>query len=468
MTLRIVAIDGVLGAGKTSVAKRLADVLGLEYLDTGAMYRAVALACLRAGASLDDASAVASVAATARIQLGHHADGSVSVLLDGAEVATEIRSPEVTRAASRVATYAGVREHLVAQQRQWAQLRGGGVLEGRDIATAVFPDAPAKIFLTASVEERARRRHVEQPDRSLGEVVADLEWRDNNDSSRAADPLRVADGATVLDTTGLTLDEVVVKAEAIARSALDSTAATTTATAAATATTANLTTSAPGAGNVSVSAEPLLRRVVFRTVRTLVVGLVRVYFRVRIEGIENVPKTGAFLVSPVHRSNVDSVVVPAITRRRMRFLGKETMWKYRQLAGLFDILGGIKVVRGTTDRESMRLCLTALEQGEPVVVYPEGRRKEGPVVDDLFDGVAYMAVKAGVAIVPIGIGGSAKAMGLSHRFPRPKPIHLVIGRPLSVPAGLSPASSRKAIRALTVELRAEMQRLFDEAQASVR
>ena len=492
MTLRVVAIDGVLGAGKTTIAKRLAGVLGLEYLDTGAMYRAVALACLRNGVSLDDPVAVASVAATVRIALGHHPDGSVSALLDDVEVATDIRSPEVTRVASTVATNADVRAYLVAQQREWARIRGGGVLEGRDIATVVFPDAPVKIFLTASVEARARRRHAEQPERAFEEVVADLEWRDNNDASRAADPLRVAEGATVLDTTGLTLDEVVARAERIARAGLDTVVTPTiTPTAPAGADgdhrTAPLASGALGAKQApeppfrpgSVPSAPLpggagsrvpsrLHRAVFRGIRTIVVGFVRVYFRVRIEGIENVPTTGAFLVSPVHRSNVDSVVVPSITRRRMRFLGKDTMWKFRQLGRLFDILGGIKVVRGTTDRESMKLCLAALENGDPVVVYPEGRRKEGPVVEDLFDGVAYMAVKAGVAIIPIGIGGSAAAMAVSHRFPRPKPIHLVIGKPLRVPAGLSPASSRKAIRALTVELRTEMQRLYDEAQASVR
>ena len=442
--LRVVAIDGVLGAGKTTVAKRLSEALALEYLDTGAMYRGVALACVEAGIDLDDRAAVEAVACAAAIDV-RSAGGVQVVVLDGRVVTDEIRRPDVAIAASRVATIAGVRENLVARQREWARARGGGVLEGRDIATVVFPSAPVKIFLTAEVHERATRRHAEQPDRSYEDVLADLQWRDGNDANRAVDPLRIAAGATVLDTTGLRLDEVVARATAIAQESLTALAAV-----------------VPTDVHTPVHATRFAR-VVFRVGHGLDMILIRVFFRATFEGRENIPKSGAFVLSPVHRSNVDTVVLPGVTRRRMRFLGKQSMWKFAPMGKVFDILGAIKVHRGSTDRESMRACIAALEAGEPLVVYPEGTRKEGPVVEDLFDGAAYLANKVGVPIIPVGIGGSARAMSRAHKLPRPHKMHMIIGKPLYP----DKSAGRKAVKLLTAELQVELQRLFDDAQAKV-
>ena len=126
-------------------------------------------------------------------------------------------------------------------------------------------------------------------------------------------------------------------------------------------------------------------------------------------------------------------------------------------------MGGIRVERGTTDRESMKACIDALTRGEPVVVFPEGRRRSGPIVEDLFDGAAYMAAKAGVPIVPVGIGGSERAMSSHHKLPRPKKIHVIIGPPLPPPQG----NSRRAQHQTTEQLKKELQRLFDLAQARI-
>ena len=147
----------------------------------------------------------------------------------------------------------------------------------------------------------------------------------------------------------------------------------------------------------------------------------------------------------------------------MRFLGKQSMWKFAPMGKVFDILGAIKVHRGSTDRESMRACIAALEAGEPLVVYPEGTRKEGPVVEDLFDGAAYLANKVGVPIIPVGIGGSARAMSRSHKLPRPHKMHMIIGKPLYPDR----SAGRKAVKLLTAALQVELQRLFDDAQARV-
>jgi 1-acyl-sn-glycerol-3-phosphate acyltransferase len=188
------------------------------------------------------------------------------------------------------------------------------------------------------------------------------------------------------------------------------------------------------------------------------------WFRVRYHHREAVPASGGFLLAPVHRSNVDFLVVGNVTRRRMRYVGKETIWKPRWFRPLADALGGIKVERGTPDRASMRRCLEVLEAGEPLVLFPEGTRRSGPEVAELFEGAVYLALKAGVPIVPVGIGGSAAAMPHGAKFPRRVPIEVVVGHPITVEPG-EKATSRRVQREVTVRLRAEIQRVFDEATA---
>ncbi|MDA3038694.1 MAG: (d)CMP kinase [Actinomycetota bacterium] len=203
--LLVVAIDGPAGSGKTTVARRLADALGVDYLDTGAMYRAVAFAVLGRGVDPSEDETVAEIARTMELVL--HRDGTV--IVDGIDATTQIRGPEVTRVVPTVAANAAVRRELVSRQREWTHRRGGGVLEGRDIGTVVFPDARLKIYLSASPEVRAARRAQEVTDLSYDAVAADLARRDALDSGRQHDPLRRADGAIEVDTSHLLIDEVV-------------------------------------------------------------------------------------------------------------------------------------------------------------------------------------------------------------------------------------------------------------------
>ncbi len=191
----LVAIDGPAGAGKSTVSTAVAERLGVDRLDTGAMYRAVAALALELGTPLDDRGAVAALAASSEIEVGEQ------VVIDGRDVTGLIRSPEVGRAVSVVAANPEVRRHLVERQRAWVGAHGGGVVEGRDIGSVVFPGAALKVYLTASTEERARRRHDEAP-----EGVA---RRDRIDSTRDASPLREAEDAHRVDTTGRTVQDVV-------------------------------------------------------------------------------------------------------------------------------------------------------------------------------------------------------------------------------------------------------------------
>ncbi|WP_254126980.1 (d)CMP kinase [Aquihabitans sp. G128] len=200
----VIAIDGPAGSGKSTVGRRLATHLGLEYLDTGAMYRGVTFAALRRGIDPADAEVVARLARQVELTL---VDGTLVV--DGTDATIEIRGPEVTRAVSIVAANPDVRRELVRRQREWAEQRGGGVLEGRDIGSVVFPDAALKVYLTASPEVRAARRSKEVSDLSYETVAADLARRDALDQGREASPLELADGAVLVDTTDRSIDDLV-------------------------------------------------------------------------------------------------------------------------------------------------------------------------------------------------------------------------------------------------------------------
>ncbi|MGE2721979.1 (d)CMP kinase [Mycolicibacterium celeriflavum] len=212
MTSLVIAVDGPAGTGKSTVSRGLARELNARYLDTGAMYRIVTLAVLRAGVDIADIDAVAATAAAAELAVGYDPDEDRSYL-DGEDVSTEIRGDAVTKAVSAVSAVPAVRTRLVDIQRQLASGEGSVVVEGRDIGTVVLPDADVKIFLTASPEERARRRNDQNKAAGLADdyeaVLADVKRRDHLDSTRAVSPLRPADDAVVVDTSAMTQPEVI-------------------------------------------------------------------------------------------------------------------------------------------------------------------------------------------------------------------------------------------------------------------
>jgi cytidylate kinase len=201
--VRVIAIDGPAGSGKSTVARALAARLGLDYLDTGAMYRSVAFAVIQRNVDPDDAEAIGSLAAKVAIDVAER------VTVDGVDATVEIRGPEVTRLVSAVAANPVVRKEMVQRQREWADAHGGGVVEGRDIGSVVFPDAELKVFLTASDEERATRRSKEVLELDYDEVAAAIAKRDYLDSTRAASPLTKAPDAVEIDTSTLSVEEIV-------------------------------------------------------------------------------------------------------------------------------------------------------------------------------------------------------------------------------------------------------------------
>lgn len=225
----IIAIDGPAASGKSTTARRVAEILDYIYIDTGAMYRAATLAVHRAGIGPGIEDEVAALVAEIDVSFGRDSDGRLCTMLDGEDVSVEIRTPSIAADVSLISSYPAVRERMVGLQREIAQ-EGGVVLDGRDIGTVVFPRADVKIFLVADLDARARRRTIEQtgssrPSQSeVDRMAGDLAERDRKDSSRAASPLRKADDAIEIDTSGLSIDEQVSRVLAIVRERSASTA----------------------------------------------------------------------------------------------------------------------------------------------------------------------------------------------------------------------------------------------------
>lgn len=192
-------------------------------------------------------------------------------------------------------------------------------------------------------------------------------------------------------------------------------------------------------------------------------GWTKLWFRVEYHGLEHLPRDGAYILAPVHRSNVDFALAACVTKRRQRFMAKDTLWT-PGFGMLWSALGGIPVARGTADREALAASQTVLDAGEPLVMFPEGTRQTGPVVETLFDGPAFVQARAGVPIVPVGIGGSETAMPKGAKWIRPKKVVVVVGAPLEAPVTEGAKARRAAVRTQTALLKEQVQALFDEAQ----
>ena len=203
-------------------------------------------------------------------------------------------------------------------------------------------------------------------------------------------------------------------------------------------------------------------RILYGFMRQVIANSLRMYTRGTVEGRENLPD-GAFVLTPVHRSYIDTPISTWVQLRRMRYLGKDTMWKYELLGKLFTAMGAIPVARGAIDREALKRCIDVLASGQPLVLFPEGERKDGPTVHPLMDGAAFLASKAGVPLVPVGIAGSDKAMPRKAKFVYPRRVHVIVGAPFMVETNDKGRASREQLAAATDRLHGEIQALYDLA-----
>jgi 1-acyl-sn-glycerol-3-phosphate acyltransferase len=208
-----------------------------------------------------------------------------------------------------------------------------------------------------------------------------------------------------------------------------------------------------------------INRGLYQFVRSVLLGLLVPYTRLRVEGREHLPASGAFVLAPVHRSFADFALVSAVTSRPMAFMAKDSLWNNRLLGGFLDRVGAFPVHRGSVDRNALRRSIEALGAGVPLVIFPEGTRRSGPVVEDLFEGAAYVAARAGVPLVPVGIGGSERMMEKGRKLPRPSKVRVVVGAPIDRAGNAGDGrASRADVHATTERLQQRLQGLFDDAQ----
>ena len=455
--------------------------LGLRFLDTGLIYRAVTALALREGVATGDADRL--VPLVDRIALTDDGTGRLTrVMVDGTDATDEARGPEVDRAVSAVARVPEVRDALLARQRELAA-GGGIVVAGRDIGTVVLPDAPLKLFLDASVEERAARRIEERgldPDGDEAAAVRDqLRARDLQDRTRSVAPLRPADDARVIETDGnafeRTVDLVTEAIEAAEHPGHRSRRVGKAATGPASATVA---TADDDGGAATMETSPALvpptaqgrdptpvRISTAEPARTSRTGLLEVAMRldndqtmlvrmcalvsrigarlfanVDVKGLERIPRTGPVILAINHASNADPFVTgawitTALRRRRIHWLGKRELFGW-PIFGWLAAHGGVHPVeRGTADIEAYRLATRILELGFVLLIFPEGTRSPTGALQEAKDGMATLAMRTGATIVPIGINDSDRVWPKGRRIPLPVPrrtIRVRVGQPFRV------------------------------------
>ena len=422
MTARVprgpIAIDGPAASGKTSVGRAIARQCGFGFLDTGLMYRAFTLAAIRSGIAPENEEACALLAGDLPMRV--EASDDTRVFLGEEDVTPLLRSPEVEGQVSAYSAIAGVRAAMVEQQRAIAQA-GNVVLAGRDIGTVVLPDAPLKLFLTASEDERARRRSLQASewgeDVSAEASQAAIGGRDRIDSSRAASPLRPARDAVTIDTTGKSLEDVVAEALGLLdREASESGS------------------EPPLAGSRDGKAgQPRPRipgrrgqkywvPVFYWSTQMLITTLVHVVASWSCAGREYVPRKGRFVLASNHLNNTDPAVVSAgLGRtRRIRFMAKVELFT-NGFGWVMASWGAFPVRRNESDLGAMLTAERVLRQEMPLGMFPEGTRsRTGRMSDRLQPGTASIALRAGAPILPCAITGTNRLKGVKVFFTRPK------------------------------------------------
>ncbi len=453
-----VAIDGPAGSGKSTVAKALAERLGFTMLDTGAMYRAVTLACIRSNTDCSEEDAVRRVAEGVCIEFKNDEEGTQHVLLDGDDVTQAIRTPEVDKEVSRVSAIPEVRQAMVEEQRRLAASQNV-VAEGRDIGTVVFPDAEVKVFLTADAAARAHRRaqqrNIDDPQEEQV-ILEDLKRRDDADSSRKTAPLKAADDAFVMDNSSMTVEEEVQKIMELidkakgdqGQEAMNSAPAPRQKEPKAGAMAKK--TDEHKAGPMALLARhepeeyyehpirefPVTSRALLGAAIWVCGAVSKVLWPWRVENGERLWNAeGGQVVVMNHVSMIDPVVLAVsdwFHGRRMRPIYKSEFDKYKIVNWFFARVGAIPVERGTADIKAVRRAQRALQRGDDVLVFPEGTRIHS---DDqevtIHGGFALIAQLAKAPVLPIAIVGARDGAPGGNKPLRPGRMWLGVGEPLT-------------------------------------
>jgi cytidylate kinase len=382
-----IAIDGPGGAGKSTVADNLAKKLAVPHLDTGAMYRAFGYRALQEGLSASDPAAMAALAERIRMDV-RFIDGRQHTYVNGEDVTGLIRTPEAGMAASDCGTLGPVRKRMVAMQQAIAA-RQSIILDGRDIGTRVLPDATLKIFLTASAQVRAERRHREMLDKGqpsdYDAVLRDVITRDRQDSTRAIDPLRAAEDAVTLDTSAMTQEQVEDAVLKLLEQKLK-----------------------------RKRGKPLERfTFTYRLAIALSAFVFNLILPVRYHNLERTDLDAPYILIGNHNHMLDPFAVGwKVKRYQIRFLGKRELIHNPLMKVLYLSTRMIPVGRHDTDMGALRACLNTLKENHVLGIFPEGTRYKKTLMEELESGVAMIALRGGVPLLPVYMTGK---MRLFHR-----------------------------------------------------
>lgn len=384
----IVAIDGPAGTGKGTVTEKLSKKLGLINIDTGATYRCVTLAMIKENIKLEELEKINKLLENIQIELKNEKKEQI-VLLNGEDVTKQIRSKEVTSLVSQVSSIKEVRLAMTGLQRKMAEGKSV-IMEGRDIGTYVFPGADVKIYLDADVEERAKRRYKQNQEKgiemSYKEILENIKKRDENDKNREFGALKVANDAIVIDTTNMSIHQVVAKIEKIIKEKQKSIKLL--------------------EKIYSIRPETKWKKFVRKVIKGFLSGLYHIVYRVKITG--SVPEEGAYIICANHINYLDAAAVVLFNKRMVHFIGKEDLFRFRILNWLAHVFDIIPIKRNMQDMEAMKRCLKILKSGGLLGIFPEGTRKGMQKHMKAKNGAAYMAIKTGTPVIPVGIYGTFK------------------------------------------------------------
>lgn len=384
-----IALDGPAGAGKSTIAKALAKKLGFIYVDTGALYRSIALYAINKGLDTKLESDITPILPEINIEL-KFSEGSQLVFLNGEDVSEKIRTPEVSKGASDVSAIPSVREFLFDLQRNIAKT-SDIIMDGRDIGTVVLPNAQVKIFLTASPKKRANRRFIELSEKgselTLEEVLAEINERDFNDSNREIAPLKQSDDAILIDTSDLNLEESIEKLYLIIRDKISNN------------------------NNKPVEKKKLgaVKMFFYQILRPFVALVFHLNYYMVIEGKENIPREGSYIYASNHRGYADPVMLSFPVRVPFSYMAKAELFnKNPFFTWLITTFGAFPVSRGKGDTFAIEESIRRLNSGYNLIIFPEGTRSKDGTVGKGKSGVALIAARAQVPVVPVGISFKGK------------------------------------------------------------
>ena len=386
----IIAIDGPAGSGKGTVTKILAKKLKLSNIDTGAMYRCVALEVLNKKADIENIEEIKELIKNLDINIQETSKKQI-VFLNGEDVSDKIRSNEVTNIVSKVSAIYEVRQKLTEIQRKLGKTQDI-IMEGRDITTVVFPNADVKIYLDANIEERAKRRFNQNKEKNIDctyeEVLTKMKERDENDKNKPYGALKIAEDAIVIDATNLTIDEVVKKIQKIAIDKKKEVKLK-----------EKIYTDRP---------ESIEKKVERTCIKACIRFLYRIVYRVKKIGYKDIPEDESYIICANHLNYLDAAAVVVFNKKNIRFICKDTIFKNNFLNWVLHLVDAIPVNREKSDLETMKKSIKALKNKELLGIFPEGTRRGMEKNLQAKNGAAFMALRTGTKVIPLGIQGSFK------------------------------------------------------------